>query len=347
MPRVPGPIPAAESGAVAVSVLVPVLNEERHLATAIASMEAQQLDGEAEFLLIDGGSEDRTREIVLSQVVRDPRFRLLDNPHRTTPYALNIGLREARGTYVARMDSHSEFPASYLSVGVQRLRAGGPAHVSGPQVAAGSGRWSSRVALALNLWLGRGGAQFRRDDVGEIEVDTGFCGIWRRETLLEHGGWEEEWTIDQDFELASRIRAGGGRLVCLPAMRANYVPRDSLRALWRQYWRYGKFRVKTARRHPQSLRRSHLLAPAVVLSAACAVASPSPLRRWARGAFGSYLLALLGVSVRAARTAPARDAAALPLVFATMHFAWGVGFLAGIRRFGWPGAAVRRVLSSS
>jgi len=343
----PGRTPAAESGAVEVSVLVPVLNEERHLGIAIASMEAQQLEGDVEFLFIDGGSQDRTRDVVLSQVARDGRFRLLDNPHRTTPYALNIGLREARGTYVARMDSHSEFPNTYLSVGVRRLRAGGPAHVSGPQIAAGSGRWSSRVALALNVWLGRGGARFRREDAGEIEVDTGFCGIWRRETLLEQGGWDEAWTIDQDFELASRIRSGGGSLVCLPAMRANYVPRDSLNALARQYWRYGQFRVKTARRHPQSLRRSHLLAPAVVLSAACAVVSPSPLRRCARGAMGIYLLALLGVSIRATKAAPVRDAAALPLVFMTMHFAWGVGFLAGIKRFGWPGAALRRALTGS
>lgn len=328
-----------------VSVLVPVLNEEQHLRIAIASMEAQQLEGSAEFLFIDGGSQDRTREIVLSQVARDRRFRLLDNPHRTTPYALNIGLREAKGDYVARMDSHSQFPDTYLSIGMERLRAGGSEHVSGPQVAAGSGRWSSRVALALNVWLGRGGAQFRRDDVGEIEVDTGFCGVWRRETLLREGGWDEEWTIDQDFELASRIRARGGTLVCVPAMRARYVPRDSLGALWRQYWRYGQFRVKTARRHPESLRRSHLLAPAVVLSAACAAASPRVVRRCARGGIAAYLLALLAVSARAARAAPVRDAAALPLVFVTMHVAWGCGFIAGIRRFGWPGSAVRRVLS--
>lgn len=324
---------------------MPVLNEEQHLGIAIASMEAQTLEGTVEFLFIDGGSQDRTREIVLTQIARDARFRLLANPHRTTPYALNIGLREATGTYVARMDSHSEFPDTYLRLGVERLRAGGPAHVSGPQVAAGSGRWSSRVALALNVWLGRGGAQFRRDDVGEIEVDTGFCGVWRRETLLEHGGWDEQWTIDQDFELASRIRARGGTLACLPAMRARYVPRDSLSALWRQYWRYGEFRVKTACRHPESLRRSHVLAPALVLGAVCATISPPAVRRCARGGMAAYGVALLAVSVRATRAAPARDAAALPLVFMTMHFAWGLGFLAGIRRFGWPGAAVRRVLS--
>ena len=328
-----------------VSVLVPVLNEEQYVGIAIASMEAQTLAGGAEFLFIDGGSQDRTREIVLTQIARDGRFRLLANPHRTTPYALNIGLREARGTYVARMDSHSEFPDTYLSLGVERLRAGGPAHVSGPQVATGSGRWSSRVALALNVWLGRGGAQFRRDDVGEIEVDTGFCGVWRRETLLEQGGWDEEWTIDQDFELASRIRARGGTLVCLPAMRARYVPRDSLSALWRQYWRYGQFRVKTACRHPASLRRSHLLAPAVVLSAAVATAAPRALRRGAQGGIAAYLVALLAVSARATRVAPTRDAAALPLVFLTMHMAWGCGFFAGIRRFGWPGTAVFRLLS--
>ena len=134
-------------------------------------------------------------------------------------------------------------------------------------MAEGEGRWSRRVALALTTRLGTGGASFRHAADAEFEVDSGFTGLWWRETLERHGGWDEEWLNDQDFELAARIRKAGGTIVCVPAMAAGYIPRDGLGALARQYHRYGFYRVKTSLRHPESLRRSHVLAPGLVLTA--------------------------------------------------------------------------------
>ena len=167
---------------------------------------------------------------------------------RNTPAGLNIGLANARGAYIARMDAHTLYPEDYLARGVARLRRGDADHVSGPQLAHGDGTWSRRVALALDTPLGRGGAQFRQASNGEIEVDSGFTGVWPRSMLEAHGGWDEDWPNDQDSELAARIRGGGGRIVCLPEMGAEYIPRDSLKALARQYWRYGVYRAKTSGR---------------------------------------------------------------------------------------------------
>lgn len=327
-----------------VSVLTPVLNEEEHIRDAAAKMLSQRFNGTIEFIFIDGASEDSTVEILRELARMDTRVRILDNPRRSTPISLNIGLAEARGAFIARMDAHTLYPEDYLARGVARLQRGGAAHVSGPQLARGEGTWSRRVALALDTPLGRGGAQFRQANNGEIEVDSGFTGVWPRSVLEAHGGWNEDWHNDQDFELAARIRGGGGRIVCLPEMGAEYIPRNSLSSLARQYWRYGVYRVKTSRAHPESMRRSHLLAPSLAASVAAAVLPLGPVRRLGRAAVAIWFAAVLGMAMveawRADTTveldATAGDVAALPAVFGAMHLAWGFGFLFGCVRFGPP-----------
>jgi glycosyltransferase involved in cell wall biosynthesis len=322
-----------------VSVLTPVLNEEAHIEAAARAMLAQRFDGEIEFLFVDGRSEDATVEKLRALAQDDARIRILDNPARSTPIALNIGLRAARGEFIARMDAHTHYPPDYIAHGVQRLRRGGAEHVSGPQLARGEGTWSRRVTLALGSRLGTGEAAFRHASEDEIEVDSGFTGMWRRSTLEEQGGWDEEWHNDQDSELAARIRAAGGRIVCLPDMAADYIPRDSLGALARQYWRYGFYRAKTAGRHPESMRRSHVLAPGLAVTLALALV-PGRLGRLARVGVVSYALAVLGVSASELPRGGPADAAALPLVFLCMHVPYGLGFLAGSARFGPPLRAV-------
>jgi succinoglycan biosynthesis protein ExoA len=331
-------------GRVDVSVLTPVLNEEKHIREAAATMLTQRFPGSVEFLFIDGASEDRTVEILRELQREDPRIRILENPRRSTPVGLNIGLAEARGPFVARMDAHTLYPEDYLARGVERLRRGGAAHVSGPQLAHGEGTWSRRVAIALNTRLGTGGAQFRHSPAGEIDVDTGFTGVWPRAVLDAHRGWDEQWHNDQDFELAARIRQGGGRIVCLPDMAARYIPRDSLSALARQYWRYGFYRAKTSGAHPDSMRRSHVLPPALVLSLIAAGLPLSWMRRLARAAVGLWLAAAAGVAVAQLAHSPPRDAATLPAIFAVMHLAWGFGFLVGCVRFGPPLRALAELL---
>lgn len=330
-------------GSVSVSVLVPVLNEAEHLEEALAAMLGQSGCGEIEVLVIDGLSTDATAECAGRIAAADPRVRLLSNPERRTPNALNIGLRAARGEFVARMDAHCIYPPRYLADGIERLRAGGVAWVSGPQIPLGRGTWSRRVALALGSPLGVGGAGFRSMPDGEREVDSGFTGVWRRQLLLGHGGWDEGWPVNQDGELAARIRADGGRIVCVPEMAASYVPRNSLSSLRRQYWRYGQYRAKTSGRHPQSMRRSHVLPPALVMLALIGLGRgrvPSGARLGLLG----YALILAAATARDNRDESPADKAGIVAALVTMHVSWGAGFLAGCARFGIPAAAIRRLV---
>jgi succinoglycan biosynthesis protein ExoA len=340
-----------------VSVLIPVRNESAHIRETVAAMQSQAGDLTIELLFVDGASEDDTRKIIEEIAERDSRVRLFDNAARVTPFALNIALRNARGRYIARMDAHSIFPPNYLASGVERLlRDDGVEQVTGPMLPRGNGRWSRRVTLALETRLGVGGSRKWQATAGsddeEIELDTGvFAGVWRRQTVERLGGWDTGFPVNQDSELAARILADGGRIVCLSSMGSAYTPRDGLGALWRQYWKYGCYRAKTASRHPTSLRASHLLPPALVLTAASAAAAPRMPRLLARAGVALYAAAVGAETVRAARRAPRRVVAGLPAVFVTLHASWGLGFLVGTARFGaaravlgQPFARVRRRL---
>jgi succinoglycan biosynthesis protein ExoA len=233
-----------------------------------------------------------------------------------------------------------------LRAGIERLRQGDVAWVAGPQVPDPRGRVSGAVACALATRLGRGASGRWGDGDAiraEYELDTGvFCGVWRREDLLAHGGWDEDWPRNQDSELAARFLESGQRIVCLPEMAARYVPRDSLSTLWPQYRAYGAYRAKTAGRHPASLRRSAILPPLLVVTAAAALAGPRRTRGAARLGMLAYGAALASATADSARGGRRPDPL-VPVVLATMHIAHGVGFLEGAARWGVPWAALSRV----
>ncbi len=335
------------------SVLVPVLNEEPYIEASVTAMQHQRFDGTIEFVFADGGSRDGTREILEQLAQADPRIRIFDNPQRSVSSGLNVCLRHARGRWIVRMDAHTEYPEDYIALGVARLQRGGTRWVSGPQTPRGHGPVSRAMSLALGSPMGRGGSRkWGGGDAGpveEYELDTGvFAGVWSRETLLEYGGWDERWPRNSDSEMAGRFLAHGERLICVPEMAGAYVPRDSLTGLWKQYLGYGKYRFKTARRHPHAMRRSHLLAPAIVIDAALALAGPRPLRLAARAGLAVYAAALVSEGVRALPAAEApQDALLVPVVEATMHFAHGAGALLATARYGPPWAALATAAGAS
>ena len=327
------------------TVLVPVRNESTHIDAAVESMRAQRFDGQVEFLLLEGGSTDSTYEHLERVVAQDPRFRLISRPGTNVPERLNLGLREARGELIARMDAHAVFPPDYLQIGARRLVRGDVASASGPQLAQGDGVWSHRVALAVKSPLGRGGAAFRRLSSTEIAVDSGYCGVWKRSLLVGHGGWSEEAPDGEDTELAVRVRSAGGSIVCLPEMAAHYRPRDSVWALARQYSHYAYRRAWIARRHPSALRRSQLLPPAVLLLILAAATAPSRPRRLARAGAALYALVLVGEGTRIGKGQPVTDVFGVATVLAVMHLAWGAGFVFGCARNRIPYAALAAQIS--
>lgn len=342
-------MPSGNERAPQASILVPVLDEALWLERTAAAACAQRLDGEIEVLFIDGGSTDGSREILARLAAEDERIRVLDNPERIIPVALNRGLRAARGTYVARMDAHTLYPEDYVARGIERLGRGDVAWVTGPAVPHAAAGFARCVAAALGSPLGQGGSSKWSPDGGapaEVELDTGvFGGVWPRATLERLGGWHPDFHVNEDAEMAGRVLDEGARIVCLSAMAARYAPRTTPGRLWRQYWRFGRYRVLTARRHPVALRRAHLASAVLTTTVAATLVPARPVAWPARAASAGYVAAIGVAAGRVAPTRKPRDVGGVALALVTMHLSWGAGFIYGCARNGPPVGGLRRLLA--
>lgn len=336
--------PQAPGCAVPVSVVMPVRNEERALATALRSVLSQ--DGcDLTVLVVDGDSEDGTREIVAAMATDDPRVRLLHNPKLSIPHALNVGLAAAQGEFLARVDGHSELDAGYLRRAVGHLR-NDPSlgAVGGRRVATAQTPRGRAIALALSSPLGVGNS-INHYGTQETQTDHASFPVYRTELLRRVGGWDPELPVNEDVDLDFRLMKQGATILYDPEMSFAWHTPETLRGLGHQYRRYGRGKAAMLRKNgPRAVRPRHVVAPVLVLAlVGSSVAAISGRPRVALAIAAPYMAALAVSSPTVLRrTAPEGpvERAVLPLAFAAMHLAWGLGFLEGL-------AGVKPTLSSA
>ena len=330
--------------ATAVSVIMPVLNEERYLAESVRRVLAQDYDGEVEIVLAVGPSRDRTAAIAAELAATDPRIVLVDNPVGRTPHALNAAIAATCHPYVVRVDAHGFLPEGYLRDVVTLLDATGAANVGGMMRVEGETSFGKAVAVAMSSRLGIGGSKFHVG--GEPgPARTVYLGAFRRDVLVEVGGFDEHFLRAQDWELNFRIRQAGHTVWFTPHLAVTYRPRRDFRALRRQFFGSGQWRRQIVDAHPETASPRYLAAP--VVTAAIGLGSVLGLLAMLGTILGvpgaSWLLAgflapvgyAAGVLVATwfmGRGLPWRARVLLPAVVATMHLAWGAGFLRSIPR---------------
>lgn len=311
-----------------VSVVLPTLNEQGYIRDCLDSLTAQDYPSLLEVLVVDGGSADATRHIVTSY---GPPVRLVDNPRITAAAAMNIGIGEAKGDIVCRADAHTLYAADYIRRCVEVLQETGAANVGGLMRPVGTTNFGRAVAAVTSSPLGVGPGKFHYSEKRE-EVDTVYLGCWWRTTLEQLGGYDEtslQWAAE-DQELNLRLRQQGGRIVLDPTIRSAYFPRDTLRALARQYRNYGVAKASTLAKHG-TLPTWRPLAPAALVAASVlfAVMGRGPLRVLPPVAHAAVVAAgALGVS-RDQGVAPHRAFLAIE----TCHWTYGVGFWSGLWRW--------------
>jgi succinoglycan biosynthesis protein ExoA len=297
-----------------VTVAVPVLDEESHLRATLASISAQTYPYVIEVLVVDGGSRDRTREIARSY----PSVRVIDSPRRIQAAALNIALHAARGQIFVRVDGHCVLEPDYIARCVDTLARSGAALVGGGMTPEGDGELQRGIATAMASRFGAGPARFHTGG-SPGWVDTVYLGAFPVDLARRVGGYAEDVGVNEDAELAIRLGRLGG-VFYDPSIRSRYAPRADVGALARQFFRYGRSRARTVRRHPGSLRPRQLAAPVLVL----ALASPWRVRVLAGYTAGVAMCTL--VETRRDRGSAVGFAASIP----TMHLSWGAGFLTGL-----------------
>ena len=319
-----------------VSIVLPTWREERYIQTCLECILGQDYPAHRlEVLVVDGMSDDRTREIVRGFSKQHPQIRLLDNRDRLQSPGLNLGIQASRGSIVVRMDAHSEYAPDYIRKCVETLRLTGSDNVGGPQRPRARNFFQRMVACALDSRLGTGGAAFRhagRDGY----VDTVFPGAFRREALRRVGLFDPGAITNEDAEINQRIIESGGKIYLNSDIQCYYYPRESFRSLAWQYFRYGRGRARTFLKHRNVLRISSfvpflfvfgclsLLLLGLIFSAAL----------WAAGGLlGVYALGLLGESARlAVRQDDWHCTLWLPPIFAASHVphafgvAWGLAY---------------------
>jgi succinoglycan biosynthesis protein ExoA len=319
-----------------VSAVIPCRNERSHIETCVRSVLGQEpVPGDFEVIVIDGMSDDGTREILARLAGQDPRLRVIDNPARSTAHAMNIGIEHARGEFVAIMGAHSHYAPDYLRASLQVSHGTGADNVGGSMVCRGDTWLQRAIAIAHHSPFSVGGARWH-NIAYEGPADTVFGGFYRREVFSRIGCFDESLLRNQDDELNLRLTRAGGKIWHSPAIRSSYCPRGSLAALFRQYLQYGYWKVAVVRKHgrPASLR--HLVPGAFVLALLLLPLLGLLLREFLLLWFvllGAYVLANSGASVATAARSGWRFLPALPLVFSCYHFGYGIGFLRGVIGF--------------
>jgi succinoglycan biosynthesis protein ExoA len=315
-----------------VSVLMPTLNEGPTVAAAVESVLAQSLS-DIEVLVIDGLSVDGCADTVRDLARRQPRVRLLENPARLIPHALNIGLAHAHGRYVARVDAHATISDTYLERAVRALEADPTlAAVGGRRVGVARTRTGRAIAAALSSPFGVGDS-INHYATETQDTDHASFGVFRADAVRAVGGWDETLPVNEDVDLDHRLQQQGHRIRFDPDMVIHWKIRESLRDFGRQYRRYGRGKAAMVRKNgPSAVRPRHLAAPALVVMLSSAAVAGSLGRRGTAVALASpYLVALAVAAGWSSRSARADvDAIRLAGAFATMHMAWGVGFLEGL-----------------
>jgi succinoglycan biosynthesis protein ExoA len=308
----------------AISVILPVLNEESHLEGAVLSVLSQDYRGPFEIILALGPSRDRTNEIAAKLASQDNRVKLIDSPTGKTAAGLNLALAASKSPVVVRVDGHAQIPKNYISLIVEILNKTGAVNVGGVMAAVGITAFERAVAGAMRSPLGVGASRFHTGGKAG-EVDTVYLGAFRREALVAIGGFDERFTRAQDWELNFRLRENGGVIYFDPRLHVTYRPRSSIGALAKQYFEYGRWRRVVSRRHSGTINYRYLAPPFALIGFSASLILGIALSSIFFIPALVYLLFVVLASLKISTSMS--EYFLLLLVIPTMHFAWGAGFI--------------------
>ena len=321
----------------AVSVIIPVLNEERFLKQSVQAILNQNYSGQLEIILALGPSKDQTN-VIAQELAKDQRIKLVENPSGRTAAALNNAIKNSNFDIIVRLDGHAIVDSNYIKNAVKTLVESGADNVGGLMKAEGTNAFEKSVAAAMTSKFGVGNAPFH---VGgkSGEVDTVYLGTFRKSALERVGYFDESFIRAQDWEMNYRIRKTGGKIWFNPDLVVSYRPRKNLLQLAKQYFEYGQWRKQVTKTYPETVSMRYLAPPITVsgLIAGIIMVLFSKILdiNWLQIGWLAplvYLTVILLAFLTIGSKIGLLSRMYLLLVLPTMHLSWGVGFLKGSKR---------------
>ena len=321
-----------------ISIIIPCYNEERFIAGVLERLVQQSSDARYEIVIVDGRSTDGTRQAIESFATEnsDVSVRVVDNPARNIPTALNLGIRAARGELIVRMDAHSAPSMNYVARCAELLREQRAAIVGMPwHIKPGNDSLMARaIALGVSHPLGAGDAKYRFSGSASQFVDTVPFGAFHKSLWEGLGGFNEALLANEDYDFNYRTRKGGGKVLLDNEAHSDYFARSSLGELSKQYYRYGLWKARMLKLHPTSIKLRQLIPPLFVISlpVLAVLSLVFPVVGWLLLAMLSFYLVVIvsGSLQSASRAHDIKLALYLPAIFAVIHFCWGTGFVVGL-----------------
>lgn len=313
-----------------VSVILPVLNEEHHLQSAVDSVLAQNYPGEIEVLIALGPSRDKTDAVAKSISKADARVRLVANPDGRTTVGMNKCIKLAKHDYVIRVDAHSELPEGYIRRGIEILLEVGADELGGIMDAKGRSAFQKAVAWAYTSRFGVGGASYHVGGAAG-EAESAYMGIFKKSALLAVNGYDETIVRGEDWNLAQRIKAGGGLVWFTPELRVTYWPRGRFDRLVKQFWSTGVWRGDLTRRDIKGASIRYFAPPVLVLVLFAGLISLAFGNLLGILPLATYLAGVAALAVTSGRLS-LKSRVALMVALPTIHVSWGAGFFYGLLR---------------
>jgi len=322
-----------------VSIIIPCRNEETYIAQCLDSLATQNYPKERlEVLVVDGESEDRTRDRVKPYIDRHPFMRLLDNPRRIIPAAMNIGIKNAKGDIIMKMDAHASYDSDYITRCAQALKKYDADNVGGVLATLPSDTTLQAKAIAYGLShpLGVGSSPFRKSSTVKTprEADTVAFGCYKKDVFKRIGLYNEHLARSSDMELNLRLKRAGGKIMLIPDIVAYYYPARTFLAFWNHNVNDGIWATYPMRftKKPLSLRH-YVPLLFVLIVIALIVLGLLNIRFFFGGVFLFllYLLAAVTSSIAIAiKEQRAIYLLLIPIAFFIRHIGYGIGSLIGI-----------------
>jgi len=307
-----------------ISVILPILNEERDLSNCISAILQQDYPSEIEVILALGPSEDKTTQIAEKLSASDSRIKLVSNPTGQTAVGLNLAIKVSSNEIICRIDGHSEISNHYVKTAVEILQQKNAVNVGGLMYADGNSGLQRVVAQAMRSKLGVGPSKFHTGGSAG-ESDTVYLGTYKKAAVLAAGGFDERYIRAQDWELNYRLRKNGGLIWFDPRLQVTYRPRSTFKKLAKQYFQYGRWRRVISRQHRNTVNFRYLAPPFAVVTNTLSIFLSFVVNPLFVIPLLIYFCALIIGSLFIGRKVI--DKLSMPFVLATMHFSWGIGFI--------------------